>query len=251
MHLNDAIIYGVPSVVDENVRSILSQISNAIGFAATDIYVSSIFRATRVRNAPIIVKFISGTVRSDFLRLYMKRKTNPLSLMDVGFKTKERIFIRESLCPTYAALFRKAMQFKKDGLIDSVFTQNGFVKLRVNARGDLICIRNTQHLMDIVSSISNVNTKRKLNNSSSNDFSIVSDPKHLKTVDNMQNRTMLFSTPSRADVQSLSSSTSSLFDSPATVVMNSRSTITRQLDTPRPTLTGTLDNFVLHKQVTD
>lgn len=102
MHLNDAIIHGVPRTQEENLRGLFGCICKAIGYSVNDMALLSIFRGSKMKNSAIILKFISASVRNDFFYAYVKSiKAQPLTLIDLGFKTKDRVYIRESLCTAY------------------------------------------------------------------------------------------------------------------------------------------------------
>lgn len=207
----------------------------------------SVFRINhKSSKSTIILKFISLQERNQFYNLYKDAlRSKPLLLKDIGFDSNDRVMIQESLSTSNSAIFRKAMEFKKDNKLYSVYTQNGFVKIKPSSNSNAVTILKMDQLLTIDLQINkkNVRTeqhKRKFNSSANLDQSIIikeNDPKILKS-SNFRNN-FLNSTLKDNGTVSMDSSINS---SSATVVNNN---LIRQ-DTPhRKTSTGTLDEFVI------
>lgn len=168
-------------------------------------------------------------------------KVNPVTLKDIGLNSDDRrVIIQESLSSSNSAIFRKAVEFKREKPILSVHTQNGFVKIKPDADSKLFIINNMQHLLQLDLKVKVLNikqNKRKFNRSTgSNNSFTENDQKILKTSNRVNNCNILNSTISEMDM-SINSST-------LTVIENNPS---RQ-DTPqRKASTGTLDEFVIRK----
>lgn len=214
LHMNDLLLNGIPKKLDEDLQHIVNIICTKIKFTNMESTILSTFRCNNRSAKPtIIMKFISSTARNKFYRLYVEVvKKTPIVLADMGFSSNDRISLQESLSPPNAVIFRKAIEIKKQSLIYSVFTQNGFVKIRVGSDTNPILISDIHQLVKIASCSTEVHhNKRKFNNSSTAEDSSITenDPKILKSSNlHSQRNNIHNSTPIIINSETSSSSSS-------------------------------------------
>lgn len=166
LHMTDLIVHGIPKTSNENLHNTFHMICDAINFVVKEFTLQAIFRVNNnVKFPPIIMKFISGPARNEFYSSYLKFKI--LNLSNIGFNSKDRVYIQESLSPLHAEIFRRALALRKEELLHTVFTRNGFVNVRLNKDDKAICLVDMLQLSQLVNT-NNSTAKRKFNTSSDN-----------------------------------------------------------------------------------
>lgn len=210
MHLTDLLVNGIPKVQNEDLYQIFETICNKINFHAMDFTLLSIFRCNNKSNkATIILKFISSTARNKFYESYINMaKKKPFVLSDIGFDSNDRFYIQESLSSLNSSIHRKAIELKKQHRIFSVFTQNGFVKVKRNADTKAIQIVNILQLTEIERRCSEIVSVNKRNNISliAESSLTENDTKLHKSYTPNNQHKMLNSTPISVDSASSNSS---------------------------------------------
>lgn len=165
-HLTDLIMDGIPLIPKEDLRHIFHSICIKLGFLSNEHTLASIFRLrnNRQNSQPsIVIKFVSTTARNEFFGLYIKCLN--LNLRDIGFEHAVRIYIKESLTKRNANIFSKAVQARKNNLLSSVHTFNGYVYIRTEKGGKSFRL----HSVDDLPQFTGLNpsdyatSKRKLN----------------------------------------------------------------------------------------
>lgn len=243
LHLTDLLIHGIPKNPNEDLRSLMQSVSSKIGFSSLEYSLLSVFRINHKSSKPtIILKFISLPARNEFYKLYKDiLQTKPICLNHIGFNSNDRIIIQESLSTSNSTIFKKAMEYKKENKLYSVFTQNGFVKIKPSADSKAITIINLAQLLQMeLQSNKTVQHKRKFNSSSHSDKSFIeeNDPKILKS--SIINISALNSTfKENIDSMSINSSSNS-----STVTLVDKN-LNRDEMPHRKTSTGTLDEFLI------
>lgn len=249
LHLTDLMVHGIPKSKEDNIRDILQTIGAKIGFSHVESTVLSTFRCKQFSEKPtIIVKFSSSSARNIFYKHYKETlKTKALALRDIGIPSDNRIIIQESLSRTNAALFRKAMELKRDQSIHAVFTYNGFVKITPTRDSTAVLITSIQQLLEIARKNVTSQSKRKFNNSGRSDSSPVeNDPKIAKSSGFNNQRCTASSSPN-----AIFSSESSVDASSSTNILQNHRQFDHlnrtELSRPRKNSSGTLDEFFIKK----
>lgn len=171
-HSADLLLNGIPITPNEDLNLLFNKICTKLGFAAKDYTLLSIFRLKNKFSHPtIVLKFISQDARNAFYKLYWKSKN--LNLIDVGFQTDSRIYVKESLTKSNLEIFQRAMALRREKKLYSVLTYNGCVYVKNQPEAQAVRI-------DSVSLLTEYN-KRKLNNTSDSISPLTNDAKVVKT----------------------------------------------------------------------
>ena len=136
-------ISGIPSNVadghlEEKVRFILHKID-------VDIPTEQIEACHRIgKNGKTIVKF---SRRKDISRIFSnKKKLKNLDANSLTIPEKSRVYINESLCPSYKNLWWKCKTLWKAGKITKFFTSNGTIRIKTNQLGNSVPITHVSDL---------------------------------------------------------------------------------------------------------
>lgn len=142
----ELVVRGVPFVSDENILDILQKIAELISFRSIHANPFNGFRlplrpinslssqvsklrvgqqTERQYSPSIIMKFRAIYDKEDFMHLYFVKKG--ISTKDIGFMVDSRIFIGENFSPLNHKLLIAANKLKQNGLLCSVFTNDGLV----------------------------------------------------------------------------------------------------------------------------
>lgn len=175
--LTDLILQGVPYKDGENLRESFMKICSTIDFSIPDYGLQAIFRMGSRNDSPIVLKFISSPMRNEFFFAYLKNRN--ISLKDIGFTSTVRIFIKESLTKSNAALFRVTMTRKKQGEIFNTYTRNGSIYVKIKESSKPVLVLNNIHLENLLGNPANHNNKIK--NSVTNKRRSSSSPKTTST----------------------------------------------------------------------
>jgi hypothetical protein len=128
---SELIVTGVPYNENENLTTIVSNISAAIQCGnEVDLRKIEVFRLGQSkpeRSAPILMKFSCKFDRKIFYRRYMAKRT--LCQRDVGFQTESnsRVYINENLTNYDRKIFNLLLGLKKRQVVASVFSLDGVV----------------------------------------------------------------------------------------------------------------------------
>lgn len=104
-------------------------------------------------SAPIVLKLGSDWAKQDLLSKYFKLKN--LNTSDLGYQSKARIYINESLTTHNRAIFKAASEAKKAKLITKCYTRNGIVHIQITNEGKTFRIHDADQLNAIISPRSN------------------------------------------------------------------------------------------------
>lgn len=125
---------------DESTNDIAKKVGNLIGVKIEDrdisishripIKKSRVSKFKKHRPAAIIVKFTRRDKKDEFYRARTKLKN--VTTRDLGFPSKNNIFISESLTAENRKLFNEALQVKKEQNYKYIWTSNGRIFLREN-----------------------------------------------------------------------------------------------------------------------
>lgn len=146
IHLTDLLVHGIPKADNEDLYNVLSKICNTIGFAEMEHTMLSVFRANmKSEKSPIILKFISYPARNNFYDMFINTiKDGPFLLKMIGINSDEKISVQESLSSKNSEIFRKSMELKKNDLLYSVYTRNGFVRIKTNSDSKALMVLSIQ-----------------------------------------------------------------------------------------------------------
>lgn len=152
---NDLIVSGVPFVQGEDLLSYYKKWCLSLG------YNESCFPTVDIRrlmgknivngSSPIImIQFALLVQRNDFYSRYLG--TRSMKFSDIGFSVNKRIFINENLGPLGRDLRSKALQCKKDGKLQSVFTRNGTIYVKRSGTDQGVAVWTSVDLEKILNS---------------------------------------------------------------------------------------------------
>lgn len=157
---NELIVTGVPAVHGESMFDIIGDIVNALqsNISSSDVVAS--YRLPLRKNtsgklhndrlsAPIVLKLGSDGAKQELLSRYFKMKN--LNTGDIGYQSKARIYINESLTIHNRAIFKAASQAKKSKLISKCYTRNGIVHIQACEEGKIFRINDLDYLNAIIS----------------------------------------------------------------------------------------------------
>lgn len=130
---NDLIISGVPFVQGEDLPSYFKSWCHSLGYSENCLPMVDIRRlkgrnAEASRSPVIMIQFAIAMQRNDFYSHYLR--TRSLKLSDIGFSVNKRIYVNENLGPVARQLRSRALQLKKDGKLQSVYTRRGTIYVR-------------------------------------------------------------------------------------------------------------------------
>lgn len=157
---NELILTGVPSLHGEVVDSIIGEICNVLQCCinAGDVIASYRLPPTKAssgRNhrqrisSPIILKLGSDWAKQQLLSAYFKKKN--LNTGDLGYESKSRIYLNESLTMHNRSIFKAATVAKKSKRINKCYTRNGIVHIQLSEEGRIFRINDIDQLNAIIS----------------------------------------------------------------------------------------------------
>ncbi|KAJ6647988.1 hypothetical protein Bhyg_03213 [Pseudolycoriella hygida] len=153
----ELIITGVPVEQNDEPFGIVGDICKALECNLSKRDFVTAFRiwtkdsnSSSSRSAPILVKVYDAWVKQHLLSAYFKRKN--LNLKDIGFQTASRIYINESLTNANRAIFKLTSEAKKANVIASLFSRNGLVHVKRDAKARSTIIYNIGELEQILPS---------------------------------------------------------------------------------------------------
>lgn len=149
--LTDLIMHGVPYNDNENLQNIFNKICESFGYNPPSYGLQSIFRTVQKKNSAIVIKFLTDALRNDFFSAYLKTKT--LSLMDIGFSSNVRVFIKESLTKGNAAIFRECIAMKKCGKLFNTYTRRGCVVIKIKEDSKPTIVLSSFQLRSLISNL--------------------------------------------------------------------------------------------------
>lgn len=176
---NELIVNGVPVVHGESLFNIIGEIVNALqsNVNSTDIVASYRLPVRKVSagrlhnerlSSPIVLKLGSDWAKQDIFSNYFKMKN--LNTGDIGYQSKSRIYINESLTSLNRAIFKAATDAKKSKLITKCYTRNGIVLIQMSNEGKIFRVYDVDQLNAIITS-SSTNPMQKSNKKSPTDVS--------------------------------------------------------------------------------
>lgn len=144
---NDLLLSGVPFASSEDLDGITGMIAAALGYAEGNIPLVTAKRLARIpikpgSTPPIALQFAFKFVRDEFYVRYLK--TRNLSLQHIGFNVNKRIYLNENLTELGRKIKSQAINLKKAGKLHSVYTRDGAVFVKVDAKAEPQII----HFMD-------------------------------------------------------------------------------------------------------
>lgn len=145
---NNIIIIGIPQTDDEDIVGIILNLAGKLKVDINEHHISAAhrLRARGNKTAPIIVKLNSLIKRTKLIRNSKQMKIESTVL---GFEDRLPIFINEDLTSQNVVLFSKALEFKRNGHIESTWTFNGKIFLRKFPNEAPVTITNINQLNEI------------------------------------------------------------------------------------------------------
>lgn len=121
-------ISGIPgSIADDNLEELTLEIFKSIDVDIPTENVHACHRIGKKGNA--IIKLVN---RKDVHQILVnKKKLKDTNKCDLGLEVNTKIYINESLCPYYKGLWTKAKKLLNKDRIDSFWTHNGSIKIKM------------------------------------------------------------------------------------------------------------------------
>lgn len=148
--MNDLVVSGIPFTDGEDLMTYFHAWCRSFGYVDSKFPLVDIRRLSKGAMTAgtvymILLQFAITVQRNDFYSRYLRSRS--LSLSGIGFSVNKRIYINENLGPSMRVLRSKALQLRKEGKVDGVFTRAGhlFVKrsgeekeIAVSSESDLV-----------------------------------------------------------------------------------------------------------------
>ncbi len=142
--LNDVLLRGIPTTMNESLISIFDQIATTIGFGAKRSAVNNIFRFGTETNAPILVKFLSLLFKREFMTQYFAHRE--LKLSDIDVESQNRIYASDNLTKANYEIQQKAVKMLKEKLISKINIRSGLVYVKFKEGSDFVKIIHSDDL---------------------------------------------------------------------------------------------------------
>lgn len=157
---NELIVTGIPAAYGEDVLDIIGSICNALqcNINGSDVIAAYRLPARNAKSgghrnerltAPIVLKLGSDWAKQDLLSAYFKKKN--LNVGDIGYQSKARIYVNESLTVHNRAIFKTASDAKRSKLITKCYTRNGIVHVQISEEGRIFRINDMDQLNAVIS----------------------------------------------------------------------------------------------------
>lgn len=152
-NVSDLIVSGVPFMRNENLSDYFATWCKSLGYTNTPLV-----DARRLSKLPmtvgkkylILLQFAITNQRSDFYSCYLK--TRSLTLDQIGFKTKDRIYVNENLTASARIIKAKAVAARREGKLHAVFSRDGviFVKKKKTATDVVQSVESEDQLISLL-----------------------------------------------------------------------------------------------------
>lgn len=137
---NNLVIGNVPIQNDESqesLKQVIIKIANALEVNLEPQHIVIIIRLNKKgdkSSSPILVKFIDAVIKHDVFDAYINRviSKNPISFNSIGVNSTQRIFINHHISPELAEIKRKALEFKKNDLVEKVNARYNNIRVFIN-----------------------------------------------------------------------------------------------------------------------
>lgn len=159
---NELILTGVPAVYGEVVADIIGDICNALQCCINGVDVIAAYRLPSAKassgrhnqqrqriSSPIILKLGSDWAKQELLSAYFKLKN--LNTGHIGYESKSRIYLNESLTVHNRSIFKAGTEMKKSKRINKCYTRNGIVHIQLSDEGRIYRIHDIDQLNAIIS----------------------------------------------------------------------------------------------------
>lgn len=164
-NLNKLLISGIPMVENENIKTVITSVCNAIKYnrdpsssivhiyrpsrrnvvAASSSLESS--HQTQLANPPIVITFCDFECKMSFFSCYLKTRLN---ISQIGFSASTRVYINEKLTTKNYEIFKKANAMKRDGNLLNFYTFRGLVFIRRHERSKAVCVCTLVDLFSLI-----------------------------------------------------------------------------------------------------
>lgn len=163
---NELVLTGIPAVYGENVFNIVGDICDVLNCQIGGHDISAAYRlpSSTVNSAknrrgrhseyspPIILKLNNDWAKQELVSAYFQKKN--LNIADIGYQSKARIYINESLTKHNRQIFKAATEAKKFKQIVKCYTRNGIVHVQQSEQGKIHRINCTDQLNALMSTAS-------------------------------------------------------------------------------------------------
>lgn len=135
---NDLVISGVPFVREENLLEYFGKWCQTLGLihCLPNVDIRRLHKLAMVpgKSYMILVQFAITNQRNDFYLRYLKSRS--LTLDQLGFSSKDRVFVNSNLTVPARAIKSKALLAKRNGELHSVTTRDGIVYVKKNSESE-------------------------------------------------------------------------------------------------------------------
>lgn len=148
----ELIVAGIPYLANENLRSYLLSISNAIGFdndKVSHIYCKRL-RSVNLSDGNecfILLQFSVAGIRDEFYSMYLAKRD--LILKHIGMSSDRRIYINENLTVNARTIKRAALKLRRENKLVAVSTRYGVVQVKKTTNGKYFPISSIDQLKQI------------------------------------------------------------------------------------------------------
>lgn len=153
----DAVLFGVPMVPDENLKSLFNRLCHSIACKPPTLV--NIFRSKNpnknnnnnsTATPPIVLKFSNSQERNAVLisaANFRKQNASELRLVDLGIDSGNSCYFNESLTRQTRFLLNSALRLKRKKQLFSVFTKYGLVYAKKVVNGKSFLIESSEDLL--------------------------------------------------------------------------------------------------------
>lgn len=160
---NNLRLTGLPPIAYERVDNTVMQIIKVLNI---NLFPSEFTAYSDNKNYCIIVAFDHLSHKRQFMDTLRQRNQLLVEEVFPSIRSNEKIFCNDQLTPYFSQLFRRAWEAKKAKQIHSASSIGGRVKIRTKPNGNLITIESIEHLNEIISSNTSMETTTDHNNGS-------------------------------------------------------------------------------------
>ena len=152
---SDAVIFGIPFISGESLKSVFNLICHNINFQPPQI--KDVFRIkpkTSEKHGLVIIKFFSPYDRNRVLKAFgdfRRQNHSAVSFQPEWMDVPVNIFIHESLKPDTRKLLQAAIIEKRNKKIFNVFSLRGVIHVRLHKGSESISISSLDELQCLIS----------------------------------------------------------------------------------------------------
>lgn len=136
---NELVVSGVPNVVGENLQKYMENICIQLKIGLPSNAITKTHRIGKnttepQRPQPILYKFSTQAMRNHIHDTYIEyiKSKNQMDLKSIGVAKEGRFYINPKVPKCLSAIYKRALEFKRQGLIKAVNTKISSIAINVN-----------------------------------------------------------------------------------------------------------------------